>query len=317
MPTEFRWFSSSCKSVNPTDGQILALDRPSLINQPPTPEPRPRVNQTNEPTTEVERTTRYHGSSVQGKRDEVKGDFQECSKNAQIATAEVVTSPRDSGVPQVSGVTTASAARPDTKETSADEESVIVVQSANAAAARRDPTKIEVNTAQRAPPQCRGGDDPPSQLARLATKEAETDVIDSNPNPSGLDHDKSAQSESQAETNNHAVPDVEDQVQMATAQQLVPNPLNSVDYKVDSAAADTTQTADLPSKDESNPVPPVCNESLVLETDGKPNDEEAQLEVKSELEEKVDSDLASSVPVKLASVGSRRTSSRRKRKAPS
>ena len=305
--------------MNPTDGQILALDRPSLINQPPTPEPRPRVNHTSDPTTEVERTTRYHGSSAEEKRDQVKGDnqvYQTISKNAQIATAEVVTSPRDSGVPQVSGVTTASAARPDTKETSADEESVIVVQSANAAAARRDPTKIEVNTAQRAPPQCRGGDDPPSQLARLATKEAETDVIDSNPNPSGLDHDKSA-SESQAETNNHAVPDVEDQVQMATAQQLVPNPLNSVDYKVDSAA-DTSETADLPSKDEeSNPAPPVCNESPALEPDGKPNDEEAKPEVKSGIEEKVDADLASSVPAKLASGGSRRTSSRRKRKAPS
>ena len=65
MPAEFRWFSSSCKSVNPMDGQILALDRPSLINRPPTPEPQPRLNQTSEPATEVESETATLGGSRQ------------------------------------------------------------------------------------------------------------------------------------------------------------------------------------------------------------------------------------------------------------
>jgi len=310
MPAEFRWFSSSCKSVNPMDGQILALDRPSLINQPPTPEPQPREGATGGKSQD-------HGSTMEERRDEVKGDnqlYQTNSTNAQTAKTEVVTSSRDEA-PQDSGVTAASTASLDTKGTSADEELVAVVQSDNAAAARRDPIKMKVSAADRAPPQCRGGDDPPSQLALLATKEAEASGMVSNSTPSGSDQDKLVQSESQDKTSSHTAPEVEDKVKMATAQQLVPNPLNSVDYKVESAA-DTSQSADLPSKDESDPAPAVKNS--VLEPDGRPEDAAAKLETKNAIDEKGDPDPASpAAPAKLSSSGSRRTSSRRKRKAAS
>ena len=318
MPAEFRWFSSSCKSVNPMDGQILALDRPSLINRPPTPEPQPRLNQTSEPTTEVESETATLGGSrqEQAERDEVKGDNQ-LSKNAQTVKTEVVASSRDCEISQVGEMTTASTAGLDTEGTSVDEELVAVVQAANAAAARRDPIKMEGSVADRAAPQCRGGDDPPSQLALMAAKGAETSVIVSNSTPSGLDQDKLGQSESQAKASSHAAPEVEDKVKMATAQQLVPNPLNSVDYKVDSVADDTSQTADLPSKDESDQASPaVRNENSVLEPEGGNDNSVAKLEAKNAIDEKV---AASPVApaAKPSSVGGRRTSSRRKRKAAS